>query len=168
MMVMVDEGLDIQCNLKHGICLHDRASGKWEKQLSMCRYCCVTKLLWRKHCSYLPTLEREPMTDKVWAPPESNLIQQWVLLGLLTEVWVRMTHQGSPQREWQLTKLGSWSSLFSLSAAQQVRGCPFQGSLLVQTSLRKLSWFCFSWQRVWPQSLQLGFVREMPSDSGEF
>lgn len=84
----------------------------------------------------------------------------WVLLGLLTGVWVRMTHQSSPQREWQLTKLGSWSSLFSLSAAQQVRGAPSRGLCWSRPSCKSSAGFASPGSEYGRNLCSLAYQRE--------
>lgn len=81
---------------------------------------------------------------------------------------------------WQLTKLGAWSTLHSLWAAQQAGKCHFQ-----VTDLKQLSWFwhlphtwsclksllCNSVSFLW-EGLLVAFivysVREGPSESGYF
>lgn len=52
---------------------------------------------------------------KVQITPKSNLVNQWILLGLTVgeelltgSEMTQLSHQGSPQRGWQLVNTGKW------------------------------------------------------------
>ena len=76
---------------------------------------------------YLLQIEN-PWHIKVQIVPKSNLVNQWVLLVLLTAIWVTFRCRNdsktaaslsSPQHPWQLIKMETHSPLHSLQASQQ-------------------------------------------------
>lgn len=89
---------------------------------------------------------------KVWVPPKSDLVEQWVLLGFITEEGVsqrELHHQRPPHHGWHLTKAGnlgptsrlkgvfsplSWSEPLPVSSAvhssPSVRHCQVQWCIL--------------------------------------
>lgn len=72
---------------------------------------------------------------------------------------------------WQLTKLGTWITLYSLQSAQQIRECPFQVTLV-------LNFWQYRWLLLLPGSrsgLRIFFTiwlvysgREEPIEAGQF
>lgn len=70
------------------------------------------------------TPHKEPVTDQDEDATKVPSVNQWLILGLLTEIWVRdylrehvcllkdsLHHQSPPLHGWQLTELGPWSTV---------------------------------------------------------
>lgn len=80
-------------------------------------------------------------------PPKCNYVNQWVLLRLLTGLWVKNCLQSkmavSPkvhsQCEWQLIKLETWSILHSVHGTQRLGECLLQVAQLVSASSNQLN-----------------------------
>lgn len=99
--------------------------------------CCVALLLGR-HCKRLLTPHRKWMSDQSTIPPKSTQVSHWVLLELLTEIWVRgylqklkcpkdSCHQKShPSMGDNSQNLETWISGHSLQESQRVGEGSFQ------------------------------------------
>ena len=86
-------------------------------------YPCGQNYFCRETAQLYSPLIVNPWQTKIRIPPMSNLVSQWVLLRLLTgaEMTQRQrNHQGPPQHSDSSQKLGTWSTMHSLQAAQQV------------------------------------------------
>lgn len=127
--------------------------------------CCMTKFFVGRYNPYIRSPQiGSSLQTKLQAPPKFNLVSQWILLGIQKYGWGityrrqrQLPHQGIPWHGWQLTELGTWSSLHSSQAAQQVGECPqlFQASCLVFASSRWLlseSPLQFAFGRIWSVS----------------
>ena len=88
----------------------------------------------------LPTPDRKPMTDQSMDTTKVQLGKPLTLIGVtygygweVTRAempWRRLHHKVHPSMGDSLQKLGTWSTLHSLQAAQQVGKCPFQVTLV--------------------------------------
>jgi hypothetical protein len=106
-----------------------------------------------------------PGQTKVQTLTKSNLVNHWVLLGLLTGIWVRgywletAAEPQATQHGWHLTKLGTWNTLHNLQQLNRLENglcwC-LSWSKLLPSSLA-----CFCFCQVWESSLQLG---SLPSE----
>lgn len=104
---------------------------------------------WRDAMLRLIPLDRELRTDKVRVPPKSNLMNQWLLLGFLTGIWVgsyikeqeKLKSSCITKAHSSITKLGTKSTLHSSQTAQQAEDCLSQVPRSVWTSFRQLSCF---------------------------
>lgn len=97
--------------------------------------CCTARPFLGRHNTHIcPPQLRSPWQDHT-DTPKSYLVKQWVLLGLLTGVWLRgylgaektqrqLHYQGPPQHGDSSWKLETWSPLQCPQAAWPVGECP--------------------------------------------
>ena len=103
-----------------------------------------------------PTPDRESMKTKPWTSLTSNVVNQWVFVGVTyrnmgkgllsgAEMPHKQLHHQSPsQHWWHLPKMGTWSSLYNRNTTQQVGQCPLQAAqlLLPGSSQQSLQHIC--------------------------
>lgn len=90
--------------------------------------CCLTKLFQGDRAHKSTQSNREPKTKQSTDTTESNLLNQWVLLGGYKNMGEReeterqLYQQNLPQQGWQLSKPGTWNTLHSQQIADRLEG----------------------------------------------
>lgn len=148
--------------------------------------CDKTFLLWHKfswEMQHMPIHRRRGTHDSRIQIPKTNLMNQWVLLGLITGVWMRhhlqeqkwlkdscITKATPPWVTDNSQKAGNLERTSQPAGTSTGWRSPFQEPRVVWASSRQLVWYVLLPSSSCSLSLQLYCLlwREGPSESGNF